>query len=341
MDIIDIEYVEFYVENARQASQAWCEMYGFRDAGAFPSRDGRLDVHSLLVQQGRINLVLTSSTVPGYPAYDYVASHGEGVGLLAFAVADVQDAFDEAVRRGADVVCAPKRFGTGVAEVKGFGDVVHRFVPRGSGPVPGHGADLLEEIDHVAVCVPAGTRRSTTEFYRKVFDFDQIFEEYVEIGGQAMDSTVVQSRSGRVTLTLLEPDPAKEPGQIATFLEAHNGAGVQHLAFRAADITEAVPVLQARGVGFLATPSAYYDTLPDRLGEVHHPLAALRDLNILVDRDHWGDVYQIFTRSTHERRTYFNEVIDRHGAKTFGSGNIKALYQAVEYEARDSAAAPR
>ncbi|MER7178200.1 4-hydroxyphenylpyruvate dioxygenase [Streptomyces hyaluromycini] len=337
MDILGIEYVEFYVEDAREAAHTWCATYGFRDGGTFRSRDGEPGVQSLLVQQGDIDLVLTTSTVPGHPAYDYVARHGDGVGVIAFAVADVQEAFEEAVRRGADVVTAPS--GTVAPEIRGFGDVVHRFVPRGPEAGPGRAADLLQEIDHVAVCLPAGTLRPTTDFYRKVLDFEQIFEEYVEVGGQAMDSTVVQSRSGGATFTLIEPDTTKEPGQIAGFLDAHEGAGVQHLAFRTDDITEAVPALQDRGVEFLTTPSAYYDALADRLGELHHRVPTLRDLNILVDRDHWGDVFQIFARSEHPRRTYFSEIIDRHGAKTFGSGNIKALYQAVERQAENTAVA--
>ena len=341
MEITDIEYVEFYVGDARAAAEAWCTEYGFRVEGELPV-PGDPAACSFLVRQGGIDLVLTSSALAGHPAYEYVARHGDGVAVIAFAVEDVREAFDEVVRRGARVVSGPSEVELGVgvevgaAEVRGFGDVVHRFVPRAPGTAHSRAAAQLEEIDHVAVCLPAGTLRPTTDFYRTVFGFDQIFEEYVEIGGQAMDSTVVQSRSGRVTFTFLEPDPTRRPGQIDAFLEAHGGAGVQHLAFRTADIAAAVRTLEARGVRFLATPGAYYDALTDRLGGLGHRLATLRELNILVDRDHWGEVFQIFTRSEHPRRTYFSEVIDRHGARTFGSGNIKALYQAVEREAEDS-----
>jgi 4-hydroxymandelate synthase len=195
------------------------------------------------------------------------------------------------------------------------------------GPVSG-----LDAIDHVAACLPAGELLPTTDFYQQTLGFGQIFEEYIEVGGQAMNSRVMQSPSGQVTLTLLEPDPSRNPGQIDDFLTAHGGAGVQHLALRTDDIATAVRSLAGRGVRFLSTPASYYDELERRLGPVGVPLATLRELDVLVDRDEAGELFQIFTQSTHPRRTFFIEVIERLGALTFGSANIKALYQAVERE---------
>jgi len=172
----------------------------------------------------------------------------------------------------------------------------------------------------------------TAKYYEDVFGFAQIFEEYIEVGGQGMDSKVVQSPSQHVTFTLIEPDPDRRPGQIDDFLTWHAGAGVQHVAFGTDDIVTAVSTLADHGVRFLGTPSSYYDTLEDRVGHVDAPIEELRRLGVLVDRDHWGQLLQIFTESMHIRRTLFLEIIERRGALTFGSGNIKALYAAKQRE---------
>jgi 4-hydroxymandelate synthase len=180
--------------------------------------------------------------------------------------------------------------------------------------------------------VPAGELNKTVRHYQEVFGFKQIFEERIIVGSQAMDSKVVQSRSGKVTFTIIEPDITCDPGQIDMFVESHGGAGIQHVAFLTDDITAAVGTIAERGVRFLNTPPSYYDALTARLGPIGVPMDALRELNILADRDHWGVMLQIFTESWHPRRTLFYELIDRRGARTFGSNNIQALYEAVERE---------
>ena len=197
---------------------------------------------------------------------------------------------------------------------------------------------LLDVLDHVAVCVPSGELAPVVQFCEAALGLERIFGDYIEVGAQAMDSSVVQSPSGRVTFTLLEPDTARQPGQIDTFLDANAGPGVQHLAFGTADIAGAVRTLRARGVGFLRTPGAYYDGLAARLGETAIPLPTLRELDLLVDQDHGGQLFQIFARSTHPRGTFFLELVERRGAGSFGTNNIKALYEAVE---RQHADAPR
>ena len=239
------------------------------------------------------------------------------------------------------------------AEVSGFGDVTHRLVER-HGPrrefLPGAIDDqprraaarttkLLSEIDHVAVCVPAGEldadrRRST----RTSSASPQIFEEYIEVGGQGMDSKVVQSPSRRRHLHPDRAGPDRRPGQIDDFLSWHAGAGVQHVAFRTDDIVDRGR--HARPTGASASSARRAATTTRwRSGSARStsPVEDLRELGILVDRDHWGQLYQIFTQSMHVRRTLFLELIERHGALTFGSGNIKALYEAKE---RELAAAP-
>jgi 4-hydroxymandelate synthase len=197
---------------------------------------------------------------------------------------------------------------------------------------PEHGDDLLRLIDHAAVCVPAGQLGPTVDHYRDAFGFNEIFSEYVEVGEQGMDSRVVQSPSGGVTFTILEPDVTRKHGQLDDFLSWHGGAGVQHVAFATNDIVNAVRTFSGRGVGFASTPSSYYDMLEQRLGLIDVPVEALREVGVLVDRDHWGQMYQIFTQSMHVRRTLFLELIERHGARTFGTSNIKALYEAKERE---------
>jgi 4-hydroxymandelate synthase len=230
------------------------------------------------------------------------------------------------------------------AEVTGFGDVVHRLVQR-TGPrtefLPGvfrmsdvdsSAPALLNVIDHFAVCVPAGELETTVRHYEDVFGFSTIFEEYIEVGEQGMASKVVQSPSKLITLTLIEPDTSRERGQIDDFLQWHGGAGVQHVAFTTDGISATVGALAARGVRFPSAPPAYYDALAERVTDLAVPVAELRAAGVLVDRDHWGQLLQIFTESMHVRRTLFLEIIERRGALTFGSGNIRALYEAKNRE---------
>ncbi|MEU3734948.1 4-hydroxyphenylpyruvate dioxygenase [Streptomyces sp. NPDC033538] len=350
MNIGAVDHVEFYVGDAQQAAFYLCTAFGFRVRGQAGPETGHVDRRSLLLSQGGIDLVLTSALSCEHPAAEYVTRHGDGVANIAFEVTDAAGAFDAAVEQGAAVVEEPevhRRGGTEVvtAGVSGFGDVAHRFVQRTGDRAdflpgvmeifaadPEESEQLLHTVDHAAICLPAGELRPTVAYYERVFGFRQIFEEFIEVGDQAMDSKVVQSASGEVTFTLIEPVTDRRPGQIDTFLERHGGAGVQHLALLTDDIVTTVPAMEARGVTFLETPDAYYDELTDRLGRPDLRLEDLRRTNVLVDRDHWGQVFQIFTQSMHVRRTFFWEVIDRHGARTFGSGNIKALYEAVARE---------
>ena len=200
------------------------------------------------------------------------------------------------------------------------------------GPTAGADDDLLRGIDHVAVCTPAGELDATVAFHERVFGFTVTFQESIEIGDQGMMSKVVQSPSGGVTFTILEPDLSRRAGQIDDFLAWHDGAGVQHVAFLTNDIVRAVRTLTGRGVEFAVTPPSYYDMLAARLGRTNIAVETVRPLGILVDRDQYGQMYQIFAKSTHIRRTFFLELIDRHGARTFGTSNIPALYAAKERE---------
>lgn len=350
MEIYGIDHVELYVGDARQAAFYLGHAFGLQIHGQGGPETGLPGQRSLLLREDAVQIVLTSGLAAEHPAAAYVQRHGDGVAVVGLEVDNAADAYTELLARGAESVAAPviytdQETTVVIAEVGGFGDVIHRLVER-RGPryeflpgaiqitAPASGPDekLFSEIDHLAICVPSGQLKPTAEFYERVFGFLPIFEEYIEVAGQGMESTVVQSPSKHVTFTLIEPDPNRRPGQINEFLSWHAGAGVQHIALRTSDIVEAVSTLAARGVNFLASPSAYYKALPDRVGELETPIEDLEKLGILVDRDHWGQLLQIFTESMHVRRTLFLEIIERRGAMTFGSGNIKALYEAKERE---------
>jgi 4-hydroxymandelate synthase len=300
---------------------------------------------SVALGHGDIRLVLTRPGVGDHPGAMYTAQHGYGVSDIALGTDDAAGAFHEAVRRGARPIAEPRRqAGTVVASVGGFGDVIHTFVERepdapwslqGVQPVrhrPGTPGIGLRLIDHFAVCVEAGRLDEVVEHYERVFDFSMIFTERIVVGEQAMDSQVVQSAGGAVTLTVIAPDTTRRPGQIDTFLKDHGGAGVQHIAFETGDAIRSVGAMSEAGIAFLSTPSSYYELLSNRLRLTRHSVDELRSLNVLADEDHDGQLYQIFTRSTHPRNTLFFEIIERFGARTFGSGNIKALYEAVELD---------
>ncbi|MFJ2833629.1 4-hydroxyphenylpyruvate dioxygenase [Streptomyces sp. NPDC087263] len=342
-----IDYIEMYVENLESAAFQWVDRYAFTVVGTGGSADHR----SLALGHGEITLVLTEATSDHHPASAYVVAHGDGVADIALRTADVAAALDAAVANGARVDRQPTQHsGDGpavTATVQGFGDVVHTLVQRApdAGPrlpagfvpalrpasPPSTEVGLLD-IDHIAVCLGTGDLGPAVAYYQQALGFRDIFSEHIVVGAQAMHSKVVQSPSGTVTFTLIEPDDTALPGQIDEFLKSHQGAGVQHLAFSSQDAVRSVRTLAGRGVTFLTTPDTYYDLLGERIDLSPRRLGDLRATGVLADEDHNGQLFQIFAASTHPRHTLFFEVIERQGAQTFGSANIKALYEAVELE---------
>ncbi|NGN66174.1 4-hydroxyphenylpyruvate dioxygenase [Streptomyces sp. A7024] len=344
---LTIDYTEMYVEDLDASAFHWVDKYGFAVVGT----GGSADYRSLALRHGRVTLLLTEATSDKHPAAAYVLEHGDGVADIALRTADVRAVFDAAVASGAPVLREPARHtGHGpavTAAIGGFGDVAHTLVQRAPGAAPGLPAGFvptlqsgsrradevgLLDVDHFAVCLNTGDLDPTVDFYRGVLGFRDIFQEHIVVGAQAMNSKVVQSPSGAITLTLIEPDATALPGQIDEFLKSHQGPGVQHIAFSSEDAVRSVRALSGRGVGFLTPPAAYYDLLGDRITLDRQRLADLRGTGVLADEDHGGRLFQIFTASIHPRHTLFFEVIERQGAETFGSANIKALYEAVELE---------
>ncbi|MEO3750986.1 4-hydroxyphenylpyruvate dioxygenase [Streptomyces sp. B6B3] len=345
-----IDYVEIYVGDLEAETRAWVDGYGFRVVGTGGAPE--VGFRSVALRHGSITLVLTQGIAPEHPATRYVARHGDGVADIAIRVPDVMTALGAALAGGAtphgELVRHEGDGPRATAAVGAFGDVVHSLVQRRAGgglglppgmvPVDGAGGGDAEddigliEVDHIAVCLETGTLDATVAYYVEALSFREIFAEDIFVGTQAMRSKVVQSASGTVTLTLIEPFEGKDPGQIDAFLERHGGAGVQHLAFSTDDAVHAVGELSSRGVGFLQAPAAYYGLLGERMSLKNHSLEELSSTNLLADEDHGGQLFQVFTSSTHPRRTLFFEIIERQGAETFGSSNIKALYEAVELE---------
>lgn len=341
---IELDHVELHVDDLVAETAAWVERFGFAVTGTYADGGRRAAVLS----QGEIVLVLAEGLEDPRPSA-YVAAHGGfGVADIALRTPDVHGLYAAVVERGVRGVRPPAEVAPGVttATVSAFGDITHTLVQRDSSasPLPpgftpttdppAHGSAHpgLTTLDHFAVCVPTGDLEPLVEFYRHVFGFEMIFEEHLKVGAQAMYSKVVRGASGSVTLTILEPDAAAVPGQIDEFVKAHGGPGVQHIAFATDDAVRAVRLLGTRGVEFLATPGAYYEQLQQRIEVRGADVADLRALNLLVDEDHGGQLFQIFTRSTHPLRTLFFEVIQRLGAESFGSSNIRALYEAVRLE---------
>ncbi|GAA3748810.1 4-hydroxyphenylpyruvate dioxygenase [Salinactinospora qingdaonensis] len=352
---INVDHIRFYVNDIAAAQEWLVDGYGFAvQAGTAPSETAA-EARSVGLGRGRIRLVLTEPLLNDHPGRAYVERHGDGVADIALRVHDATAAFNEAMSRGARPVAPPVNHGGIVtATIMGFADVAHTFVQRSpeaeEQPLPGlrpaddsaaPGWDSgLRDVDHFAVCLEAGQLDPTVEFYEHLLDFEMVFTERIVVGAQAMNSKVVQSRSGAVTLTLIEPDVSREPGQIDGFLKNHGGAGVQHVAFTADSIVESVGAINAAGIDFLNTPETYYSMLADRLTLSRHSVDDLRRLGILVDEDQDGQLFQIFSQSIHPQKTFFVELIERMGAQTFGSGNIKALYEAVEAQrAQDGDAA--
>ncbi|WP_030057282.1 4-hydroxyphenylpyruvate dioxygenase [Streptomyces novaecaesareae] len=336
-----LDHITCYVADLTVATDWLVGGYGFEVYAASPPQSREL--RSVALGRNGIRVLLSQPLVGDHPGAAYVEKHGDGVADIALRVPDAGAAFATAVRRGARPVSAPAVHGELVtATIMGVGDIAHTFVERPAGGdarlLPGlsptatgpTGPDCgLLEVDHFAICVEPGQIDPAITFYREVLDFEPTFTERIEVDGQVMITKVVQS--GAVTLTLIAPDQSKGSGHLDSFLKDHGGAGVQHIAFTTDDIVRSVGGISARGVEFLGTPQTYYRLLPGRLTPLRHAVPELERLNILIDQDHDGQLFQIFTRSVHPRNTLFLEIIERMGARTFGSGNIKALYEAVEH----------
>ena len=344
-DDLAIDYVEMYVDDLAAKAFTWVDRYGFTVVGTGGSAEHR----SVALRHGPVTLVLTAATSDQHPASAFVQTHGDGVADIALRTADVTAAFEAATRQGAAVVRPLARHaGPGPAvkaAIAAFGEVVHTLVQRPPGYGPGlpvgfapslamkaaPAGDIgLLGIDHLAICLDTSALQPTTEFYQRALGFREVFAERVIADAQAMESRVVRSSSGSVTFTRIEPDPEAAPGKVDDFLKNHHGAGVEHISFVSDDAVRTSWALAGRGVTLLPIPGTYYDSLGRRRQPRSHTVAELRAANVLADADASGELFQLFTLSTHPRHTVFFEVIERKGAQTFGRASIRALYEGLE-----------
>lgn len=344
-----IDYVELYVGNARQAEHFFRTAFGFKTvAYSGLETGGQRDRVSYVMQQGESFLLLTTPLGSEGPVAEYVRIHGDGIKDIGFRVKDVARTFHGAVELGAHPLLEPTTFADDSgqlqkATVAAYGDTVHSFVQRDDF----HGAFFpeyqavdgsvspwtgLHTFDHFAISLPPGEMEQWADFYTRIFGFQPIHEEGITTEYSAMNSKAVQDPAEQIRFVLIEPLPGKRKSQIEEFLKYHQGPGVQHMALHSQDIIKTIQALENNGVAFVAAPESYYEMLVDRVGQISEDTAALRKVNVLVDRDEWGYLLQIFSRPVQSRPTLFIEIIQRKQARGFGSGNIQALFKALERE---------
>jgi len=346
------DHIEFYVGNARQAAYYYQHAFGFEWIAYAGPETGIRDRASYVLRQGKIVFVFTSALKSHSEQARHVHRHGDGVKVLALWVDDAAAAFRETTARGAISVSEPQAvsddFGeVTTASIRTYGETIHTFVERGyySGPfLPGFRSVrshavvrpiVLKYVDHCVGNVPLGEMNTWVKFYEDVmgfkllvtFDDKDISTEY-----SALMSKVVSSGNGYIKFPINEPAEGKKKSQIEEYLEFYDGAGVQHIAIASDNIIGTVGELRRRGVEFLRVPDVYYDDVLDRVGKIDEDLKPLQDLNILIDRDDEGYLLQIFTKPVSDRPTLFYEIIQRKGATSFGKGNFKALFEAIERE---------
>jgi 4-hydroxyphenylpyruvate dioxygenase len=343
-----IDYVELYVGNVTQAAHYFRTAFGFTPVAYAGLETGLRDRASIVMQQGECSLLLTAPLQATGPIAEYVLQHGDGVKDIAFRVENIEHAFGAAVRLGAQPLQEPTVLEDHdgrvlKATVAAYGDVVHSFIQREGTQetfIPGYqslkrlAAPLarLNMLDHFAISLPTGELQRWVNFYTQVFGFHQIHEEGIATEYSAMQSIAVEDSSERIKFVLIEPLPGKRKSQIEEFLKFNQGPGVQHIALHTQDIISTIELLESNGVSFVSAPESYYEMLPERVGAISEDIRALRRVNVLVDRDEWGYLLQIFARPLQGRPTLFIEVIERKAARGFGSGNIQALFKALERE---------
>ncbi len=346
------DHVEFYVGNAKQAAFYYKTAFGFQDLAYAGPETGMRDRASYVLQQGKIRLVLTTPLHSDHPIAEHVKKHGDGVKILALSVDDAYDAFYQTTSRGAEPYQEPQTMTDEFGEVrtsgiKLYGETVHLFVERknytgaflphyqkmdsGYHPTP----TGLVHIDHCVGNVGWHKMNEWVNFYEEIMGFRNILtfdDKMISTEYSALMSKVMSNGNGFVKFPINEPAEGKKKSQIEEYLEFYEGEGVQHLALATNDIVNTVTTLQSRGIEFLTVPTTYYDELIDRVGHIDEDLEPLKKLGILVDRDDEGYLLQIFTKPVEDRPTLFFEIIQRKGAKSFGAGNFKALFEAIERE---------
>jgi 4-hydroxyphenylpyruvate dioxygenase len=346
------DYVEFYVGNAKQAAHFYKTAFGFQSIAYSGPETGVKDRASYVIRQNKLTFVLTTPLRAGNPMADHVYKHGDGVKVLALRVQDATKAWEETTKRGGKSYMEPTRLKDDHGEVvlsgiHTYGETIHLFVERKNYTgafMPGfkewktvyNPTDTgLQYVDHCVGNVGWGQMNKWVSFYEEVLGFRNILsfdDNDISTEYSALMSKVMSNGNGFVKFPINEPAEGRKKSQIEEYLEFYDGEGCQHVALATNNIVETVSTLVSRGVEFLKVPTSYYDDLLDRVGHIDEDLEPLKELGILVDRDDEGYLLQIFTRPVEDRPTLFFEIIQRKGAKSFGKGNFKALFEAIERE---------
>lgn len=346
------DYVELYVGNAKQSAHFYKTAFGFQSLAYAGLETGMKDRTSYVLQQDKIRLVLTTPLTPGGPINEHINKHGDGVKVVALWVDDATKAWKETTARGAKSFMEPTREedANGYVVRSGihtYGETVHIFVERSAYNglfLPGYREWKseynpepvgLKYIDHMVGNVDWGEMNKWVEFYAKVMGFTQIVsfdDKDISTDYTALMSKVMSNGNGRIKFPINEPAEGKKKSQIEEYIDYYKGPGVQHIAVATDNIVETVTAMRDRGVEFLYVPETYYLEVPDRVGKIDEDFNELKKHGILIDRDDEGYLLQLFTKPVVDRPTMFFEIIQRKGAKSFGKGNFKALFEAIERE---------
>lgn len=347
------DYIEFYVGNAKQSAHYYKTAFGFQEIAYAGPETGVRDRASYVLQQGKIRLVLTSGLKSDSPICQHAMKHGDGVKVLALWVDDAFDAFEQTTKRGGKVFLEPTIITDEFGEVKmagiyTYGETVHMFIERKNYNglfIPGYVKSEsayqptdcgLLYVDHCVGNVGWNRMNEVVQWYQDVMGFVNILsfdDKQINTEYSALMSKVMSNGNGYSKFPINEPAEGQRKSQVEEYLDFYEGEGVQHIAVATKDIVRTVTELKARGVEFLsAPPEAYYEMIPDRVGEIDEDIKKLQELGILVDCDEEGYLLQIFTKPVEDRPTLFYEIIERHGAQSFGAGNFKALFEALERE---------
>lgn len=346
------DYVEFYVGNAKQAAHFYKTAFGFQSLAYAGPETGIKDRASYAVRQNKLTFVFTTPLRPNNSMADHIYKHGDGIKVLALRVSDATSAWKETTQRGGESCLEPQTLKDENGEVvisgiNTYGETIHLFVERRNYQgifLPGFKewksdynppSTGLQYVDHCVGNVGWNQMNKWVNFYEEVMGFRNILsfdDKDISTEYSALMSKVMSNGNGFVKFPINEPAEGKKKSQVEEYLEFYDGEGCQHVAMATTNIVETVSDLQSRGVEFLKVPSSYYDELQERVGKIDEDIDSLKNLGILVDRDDEGYLLQIFTKPVEDRPTLFFEIIQRKGAKSFGKGNFKALFEAIERE---------
>ncbi|MDQ3633319.1 MAG: 4-hydroxyphenylpyruvate dioxygenase [Acidobacteriota bacterium] len=353
-----IHHVEFYVGNAKQADFYYRKAFGFSRAAFSGLETGNRDSTSYVLRQNRVNFILTTPLNEEHEASEHIKVHGDGVKDIAFQVEDADAAFNEAVKRGAEVAIEPydwkdENGSVRRAAIKTYGDTIHSFISYNTNNghnysgafLPGFTENVVEGddvgivlVDHVVGNVELGKMNVWCDYYRDVMGFERYMtfdDKDISTEYSSLMSIVMSDSGHNIKFPINEPAEGKGgKSQIQEYIEYYNSAGVQHLALLCKDIRHTVTILAENGVEFLSIPDTYYENLLDRIGDIDEDIESLKKLGILVDKDDEGYLLQIFTKPVEDRPTVFYEILQRKGCKGFGKGNFKALFVSIEEEQR-------